>query len=56
VRIPLDRASPVPLYQQITGFLREQIRTGSLAPETRLPATRELARLLGTSRVTVANA
>lgn len=56
VRIPLDRSSSLPLYQQIAGFLREQIRAGSLAPETRLPATRELARLLGTSRVTVANA
>jgi GntR family transcriptional regulator/MocR family aminotransferase len=56
MRIPLNRNSPVPLYQQIERFLRDQIRSGLLSPETRLPATRALASALGVSRVTVANA
>jgi GntR family transcriptional regulator/MocR family aminotransferase len=56
MRIPIDRESPVPLYQQIKSFLGEQILSGALAPETRLPASRELAAELGVSRVTVTNA
>lgn len=54
--IPLDRDSPVPLYQQIQGFLQEQIQSSVLLPEARLPASRELAASLGVSRVTVTNA
>jgi GntR family transcriptional regulator/MocR family aminotransferase len=56
MRIPLNRSSPVPLYQQIERFLRDQIRAGRLAPQTRLPATRSLASMLGVSRVTITNA
>ena len=56
MRIPVDRDSPVPMYVQIQRFLREQIQCGALPPETRLPATRELATSLGTSRMTVTNA
>jgi GntR family transcriptional regulator / MocR family aminotransferase len=56
MRIPLDRDSAVPLYEQIEQFLREQIQTEALAPETRLPASRDLAASLGVSRITVANA
>ncbi len=44
MRLPLDRHSDVPLYRQIEGFLRQGILSGSLAAETRLPATRALAR------------
>ena len=54
--IPIDRDNPVPLYQQIQCFLREQIQSGALLPETRLPASRELSTSLGVSRVTVTNA
>jgi len=36
--------------------LRQGILTGSLAPETRLPACRQLARDLGVNRITVENA
>jgi GntR family transcriptional regulator/MocR family aminotransferase len=54
--IPLDRDSPVPLYQQIQRFLQEQIQSGTLLPATRLPASRELSASLGVSRVTVTNA
>jgi len=53
MRIPLDRQSAIPLYRQIEGFLREQILVGTLLPETRLPATRDLAHSLGVNRITV---
>lgn len=56
MRIPLDRESGVPLYHQIESYLRQQILSGSLAPETRLPATRQLAQDLEVSRITVKNA
>ena len=56
MRIPLDCDSPVPLYQQIQQFLREQIQSGTLPAETQLPATRKLADSLGLSRMTVTNA
>jgi GntR family transcriptional regulator/MocR family aminotransferase len=56
MRIPIDRRSDVPIYKQIENFLREGILSGNLAPETRLPATRKLARDLGVNRITVGNA
>ena len=56
MRIPLDRQSTTPLYQQITSYLRQGILSGSLAPETRLPASRQLARDLGVNRITVETA
>jgi len=56
MRIPLDRESSVPLYQQIENFLRQEIIKGVLPPETRLPATRQLSENLGVNRITVANA
>jgi DNA-binding transcriptional regulator YhcF (GntR family) len=43
MRIPLDRQSREPLYQQIRNYLRQGILSGSLAPDTRLPASRQLA-------------
>ena len=45
-----------PLRRQIEEQLRERIRTGSLGPGTRLPATRDLARGLGVSRGVVVSA
>ena len=56
MRIPLDRQSATPLYQQIQKYLRVQIQAGQLMPDTRLPATRKLAQDLGVSRITVQNA
>jgi GntR family transcriptional regulator/MocR family aminotransferase len=56
MRIPLDRQSAVPLYQQIKVYLRQGILSGSLAADTRLPASRQLARDLGVNRITVENA
>jgi GntR family transcriptional regulator/MocR family aminotransferase len=56
MRIPIDRHSNVPIYKQIENFLHEGILSGSLPPETRLPATRKLAQDLGINRITVGNA
>src|SRR5262245_23944343 len=56
MRIPLDRQNATPIYQQIEEYVRQSILAGSLAPETRLPAARQLAQDLGISRVTVENA
>ena len=56
MRIPLDRESPIALYQQIKMYLRQGILSGSLAPDTRLPASRPLAQSLGVNRITVESA
>ncbi len=56
MRIPLDRDSTTPLYLQIIEFLRDEIQSGGLLPETRLPSTRKLAESLGVNRITVTNA
>jgi GntR family transcriptional regulator / MocR family aminotransferase len=56
MRFAFDRQSDIPLYQQIENYFRESILSGSLAPDTRLPAVRELARDLGINRITVEKA
>jgi GntR family transcriptional regulator/MocR family aminotransferase len=56
MRIPLDRESGIPLYQQISSYLREAILSGNLTADTRLPACRQLAHDLGINRTTVENA
>lgn len=56
MRIPLDRQSSTPLYEQIETYLRQGILSGSLTADTRLPASRQLARDLGVNRITVENA
>ena len=56
MRIPLDRESTGPLYQQIKTHLRQGILSGILAADTRLPASRRLAQDLGVNRITVENA
>lgn len=56
MRIQLDRQSKVPLYRQIENYFRQAIMSGSLEPETRLPASRNLARDLGVNRITVETA
>ncbi|MCC7119479.1 MAG: PLP-dependent aminotransferase family protein [Anaerolineales bacterium] len=56
MRIPLNRESETPLYQQIGSYLKKAILSGNLAAETRLPACRQLALDLGVNRTTVENA
>ena len=45
-----------PFIQQIETYLRQGILSGSLAADTRLPASRQLAQDLGVNRITVENA
>jgi DNA-binding transcriptional MocR family regulator len=52
----LDPTSEVPLYRQLQQHFTELIRSGALAQGEKLPATRELAGLLGLNRTTVSAA
>jgi GntR family transcriptional regulator/MocR family aminotransferase len=54
--VELDRAEQEPLHRQLAKGLRDAIRTGRLAPQTRLPSTRVLAGDLGVSRRLVVDA
>jgi GntR family transcriptional regulator / MocR family aminotransferase len=54
--VELDRDGPEPLHRQLANGLRDAIRTGRLAPQTRLPSTRVLAADLGVSRRLVVDA
>jgi GntR family transcriptional regulator/MocR family aminotransferase len=51
--IPLERQSGTPLFRQLYLQLKEAILAGAVQPSARLPATRELGRLLSVSRQTV---
>jgi GntR family transcriptional regulator/MocR family aminotransferase len=51
--IPLDRRSGTPLFRQLYLPLKEAILAGDVGAGVRLPATRELGRLLSVSRQTV---
>ncbi len=54
--IKINRDSDRPLYLQVADELRGQIETGALPAETRLPASRTLAKKLGVNRITIVNA
>ncbi len=54
--IPLDRDSEEPIYRQLIRHIRAQVESGSLPAGTRLPASRDLARQLNISRISVVNA
>jgi len=56
MRIPLDRESSVPLFEQVASFFRERCRSGLLAPGMKLPSARSLAEELGISRMTTEGA
>lgn len=49
----LNPADPRPLYQQLASLLREQIRTGELAPGARIPTEAQLADQYAASRNTI---
>jgi 2-aminoadipate transaminase len=53
LHLALDPASEVPLYRQLFEQLRQGIEAGQPGPGERLPATRELAGLLGVNRATI---
>ncbi|MEX0749989.1 MAG: PLP-dependent aminotransferase family protein, partial [Dehalococcoidia bacterium] len=52
-QVRLDPGSPEPMYRQLYDAVRKAVLDRTLAPGTRLPATRELARDLGVARNTV---
>src|SRR5499427_1850135 len=52
----LQPESHVPLYVQLRDQLRSLVHAGDLHPGDRIPASRELAQMLGVHRTTVANA
>jgi GntR family transcriptional regulator/MocR family aminotransferase len=54
--MPLDRRSGTPLFRQLYLQLKEAILAGGVGAGARLPATRELGRLLNVSRQTVLSA
>jgi GntR family transcriptional regulator len=54
--IPLNKRSPVPLYYQLVEWLREQISSGELPPNSQLPSERDLGEQTGISRMTVRQA
>lgn len=54
--IPLDRDGEEPIYRQLIRHIRMQIESGTLPAGARLPASRDLARQLNISRISVVNA
>jgi GntR family transcriptional regulator/MocR family aminotransferase len=56
VHISLRRDHAEPLPEQLVAQLARAIRAGQLVPATRLPSSRDLARLLGVSRGVVISA
>ncbi|MES2315948.1 MAG: PLP-dependent aminotransferase family protein [Pseudomonadota bacterium] len=54
--LPLDRASPTPLFRQLYAQVKEAVLRGTLTPGMQLPPTRALCALLSVSRQTVLNA
>lgn len=54
--VEIDRDAELPLHEQLERCLREQIRSGRLAAQSRLPSTRGLAQELGISRGVVTEA
>src|SRR2546421_2280384 len=54
--VHLQPQSHVPLYIQLRDQLRALVHAGDLRPGDRIPASRELATVLGVHRTTVANA
>jgi GntR family transcriptional regulator / MocR family aminotransferase len=54
--VVLDVSSSRPLHAQVYEQLRGAVLSGRLAPGSRLPSTRDLARDLGVARITVLNA
>jgi DNA-binding GntR family transcriptional regulator len=52
----IDRASPVPPYQQIAAHLRAAILSGELAPGSRLPGVEQTVQEWGVARTTARKA
>lgn len=56
MEIRIDKNSPIPIYLQISGGIKDLILGGKLPEGFRLPPERTLARALGVNRTTILNA
>jgi GntR family transcriptional regulator len=54
--LSIDENDNRPIYQQITGQIKEQVSRGILQPGTELPSVRDLAESLGINMHTVRSA
>jgi GntR family transcriptional regulator len=54
--VNVNRASPLPLHDQVAGQIRRAIAEGEAAPGERLPLVRDLAAVLGVNKNTVLRA
>lgn len=52
----LDRSSPEPLHRQLKRILQDQIESGEIPVNTKLPSERSLEDIYGVSRITVRQA
>ena len=55
-QLQLEPEATTPLYRQLFEKIRDKILTGDLSSGSRIPATRELAGLIGLNRTTVSAA
>ena len=55
-KIKLDRSSDVPVYEQVSDFLKARISAGDFAPGERLPGIKALAKTLGVNHLTLRQA
>ena len=53
MRVHVDPSSKTPLYEQLRAGILEQVRTGALIAETKIPTVRGLAEELGIAPHTV---
>ena len=52
----IDLNSDCPIYEQIYEFIKNEVKSGHILPDTKLPSTRSLSQSLKISRTTVVNA
>ena len=52
-KVELDRNSPVPLYRQIAGHLRDDIESGAYGPGDTIPSVKSIEQDTGCTHVTV---
>ncbi|MFV0343711.1 MAG: PLP-dependent aminotransferase family protein [Anaerocolumna sp.] len=51
--VPIDTTSSIPIYEQLYGYIKNEIKNRNLPIHSKLPSTRNLSKHLGISRNTV---
>ncbi|MCL2527453.1 MAG: PLP-dependent aminotransferase family protein [Defluviitaleaceae bacterium] len=54
--ISLDKNSDIPLYRQLSDAIKEAVAQGKIAPDTKLPSIRQMARTLDVNNTTIVSA